>query len=110
MSIDTNQYYDQLLGAFGDSGGATNVVDFRVKLIAAVTANVVTGTTVVALGGTIGGTANDTMTVTTDIALSTTDTYTDAAVNTAVNAALLEVRNNMADLQAKVNELVAAVA
>lgn len=107
---NVNKFWDDTLAAFGDSTGANNINDFYKKLSVAVAANVVTGTTIVALGGTIGGTANDTMTVTTDIALSTSNTYTDAAVNTAVNALVLEVRNNMADIQAKVNELAAAVA
>lgn len=67
-------------------------------------------TTITQLGGTItGATANNTMTAVADIALSTSNTYTDAAVNAAVNAAIAEIENNFADLQAKVNELVAAM-
>ena len=61
----------------------------------------------VQLGGTItGATANDTMTAVADVALSTSDTYTDAAVNAAVNTAIGEIEDNLADLQAKVNEIV----
>lgn len=64
----------------------------------------------VALGGTItGATANDTMTAVADIALSTTNTYTDAAVNAAVNTAIASIENNLADLQAKVNAIIAAL-
>lgn len=110
---NVNVFYDELLAAFGATPDADNVNDFRDKFVAAVTAMVadkVSGTTIVALGGSIAGTANDTMTVSTDIALSTSNTYTDAAVNTAVNAVVLQMRNNMADLQAKVNELITAIA
>jgi len=65
---------------------------------------------IVALGGTItGATANDTMTAVADIALSTSNTYTDAAVNAAVNTAIASIENNFADLQAKVNEILAAL-
>ena len=65
---------------------------------------------VAALGGTItGATANDTMTAVADIALSTSNTYTDAAVNAAVNTAIASIENNFADLQAKVNEILAAL-
>ena len=64
----------------------------------------------VALGGTItGATANDTMTAVADIALSTGNTYTDAAVNAAVNTAIASIENNFADLQTKVNALIAAL-
>lgn len=64
----------------------------------------------VALGGTItGATANDTMTAVADIALSTSDTYTDAAVNAAVNAAVASIEDNFADLQTKVNAIIAAL-
>lgn len=62
------------------------------------------------LGGTItGATANDTMTAVADIALSTSNTYTDAAVNAAVNTAIASIENNFADLQAKVNAIIAAL-
>lgn len=62
------------------------------------------------LGGTItGATANDTMTAVADIALSTSNTYTDAAVNGAVNTAIASIENNLADLQAKVNAIIAAL-
>lgn len=62
------------------------------------------------LGGTItGATANDTMTAVADIALSTANTYTDAAVNAAVNTAIASIENNLADLQAKVNAIIAAL-
>lgn len=65
---------------------------------------------IAALGGTItGATANDTMTAVADIALSTSNTYTDAAVNSAVNTAIASIENNLADLQAKVNEILAAL-
>lgn len=65
---------------------------------------------IAALGGTItGATANDTMTAVADIALSTTNTYTDAAVNAAVNTAIASIENNLADLQAKVNAIIAAL-
>lgn len=65
---------------------------------------------IAALGGTItGATANDTMTAVADIALSTSNTYTDAAVNAAVNTAIASIENNFADLQAKVNEILAAL-
>ncbi len=64
----------------------------------------------VELGGTItGATANDTMTAVADIALSTSNTYTDAAVNAAVNTAIASIENNFADLQAKVNAIIAAL-
>lgn len=62
------------------------------------------------LGGTItGATANDTMTAVADIALSTSDTYSDSAVNSAVNTAIASIENNFADLQAKVNAIIAAL-
>lgn len=44
-----------------------------------------------------------------DIALSTSDTYTDADVNGAVNAAILEVNGQLAAIESKLNELIAAL-
>lgn len=64
------------------------------------------------LGGTItGATANDTITAVADIAISTSggNTYSDSAVNTAVNTAIASIENNFADLQAKVNAIIAAL-
>lgn len=49
------------------------------------------------------------MTAVADIALSTSNTYTDAAVNAAVNTAIASIENNFADLQAKVNAIIAAL-
>lgn len=63
----------------------------------------------VALTDNSGGTANDTIAVIADIALSTSDTYTDAAVNAAVNTALGAIKNDVADLAAKVNAIIAAL-
>lgn len=108
--MNINTFWNNLLAAFGDATGASEVNEFRTKLVTAVTDNVVSPTTITPLGGTItGATANDTMTAVADIALSTSNTYTDAAVNAAVNTAIAEIENNLADLQAKVNALITAV-
>lgn len=62
---------------------------------------------VVALGGTItGATANNTMTAVADATAASTDT--SAASLTSVNTAIAAIENNLADLQAKVNEIIAA--
>ena len=63
-----------------------------------------------ALTDSTGGTANDTVAQVADIALSTSDTYTDAAVNGAVNTAIATINDDLADLAAKVNEIIAALA
>lgn len=102
------------LTALGATGNTSNEREYDKALIAALTqANPSTKTEVVALvalGGTItGATANDTMTAVADIALSTSNTYTDAAVNAAVNTAIASIENNLADLQAKVNAIIAAL-
>jgi hypothetical protein len=65
---------------------------------------------ITALTDSTGGTANDTVAQVADIALSTSDTYTDAAVNSAVNTAIATINDDLADLAAKVNEIIAALA
>lgn len=62
----------------------------------------------VALGGTItGATANDTMTAVADATAASTDT--SAASLASVNTAIAAIENNFADLQTKVNALIAAL-
>lgn len=59
------------------------------------------------LGGTItGATANNTMTAVADAVAAATDTT--AASLTSVNTAIAAIENNFADLQAKVNAIIAA--
>lgn len=103
-----------LVTAFGGTGSVTNENNFEKSLIDAVESSIPATkpevVALVALGGTItGATANDTMTAVADIALSTSNTYTDAAVNDAVNTAIASIENNLADLQAKVNAIIAAL-
>jgi len=62
--------------------------------------------TVAPLGGTVG-TANDTMTAVPAATAATTDT--SAASLTSVNASITALNNNLADLQAKVNTILAAL-
>lgn len=65
--------------------------------------------TITALGGTItGATANDTMTAVADAVAASTDT--SAASLASVNTAIASIENNFADLQAKVNAILAAMA
>lgn len=67
-----------------------------------------TAEALVALGGTItGATANDTMTAIADATAASTDT--SAASLTSVNTAIAAIENNFADLQTKVNAIVAAL-
>lgn len=66
-------------------------------------------TALVSLTDNSGGAADNTLAVVSNIALSTTNTYTDAAVNAAVNAPLGVIKNDLADLAAKVNAIIAAL-
>ncbi len=112
--MNVRSYWKGVITALGGTGPVSNINAFESKFIAAL-AGVTTKTkaditALVALGGTItGATANDTMTAVADIALSTTNTYTDAAVNAAVNTAIASIENNFADLQTKVNAIIAAL-
>jgi hypothetical protein len=108
------KFWNEVLSALGSTRRANNVNEFRGAYVEALSDAIpASKPEVVALtnlGGTItGATANDTMTAVADIALSTGDTYTDAAVNAAVNTAISSIENNLADLQAKVNSIIAAL-
>lgn len=110
MNIVT--FWNRLLEALGGTSGAANVNEFRAKVIPLVTQiNTATKTEVVALaalGGTItGATANDTMTAVADATAASTDT--SAASLTSVNTAIAAIENNFADLQTKVNAIIAAL-
>lgn len=61
---------------------------------------------VAALGGTVG-TANDTMTAVAAATAASTDA--SAASLASVNTAITAINNNLADLQAKVNAILAAL-
>ncbi len=63
----------------------------------------------VSLTDSSGGSADNTIAAIPTAALSTTNTYTDAAVNTAINALGTAVKNDIADLAAKVNAIIAAL-
>lgn len=106
--MNVNKFYRNLLVAFGDnSGGATNFNTFTNKLVTAVANRVVKKTTIVALGGTAGGAANDTMVTVPAATAATTDTT--AASLTSTNAAINIIKDDLQDLQAKVNALITAV-
>lgn len=64
-----------------------------------------TGATLTALTDNSGGTANDTLEAMADLATDGGNTYADADVN----AVLAKIRNNFADLAAKVNEIIAVL-
>jgi hypothetical protein len=71
--------------------------------VAVVAFDVRTGGALTALTDNTAGTANDTLEAMADLATAGGNTYTDAAVN----AVLAKIRNNFADLAAKVNALAA---
>lgn len=93
------------------SGGIStkNAQDLAIALEGLDTAIAAVGD-LTALTDSTGGTANDTVAQVADIALSTSDTYTDAAVNSAVNTAIATINDDLADLAAKVNAIIAALA
>ena len=64
-----------------------------------------TGATLTALTDNSGGTANTTLEAMADLATDGGNTYADADVN----AVLAKIRNNFADLAAKVNEIIAVL-
>jgi hypothetical protein len=102
----------RLIAAFGGTGNTRNEDDFQRSLITAVTASTVKSkpavVALVALGGTItGATANDTMTAVADATAASTDT--SAASLASVNTAIAAIENNLADLQTKVNAIIAAL-
>ena len=78
------------------------VVAFDVRVVAF---DVRTGATLTALTDNSGGTANDTLEAMADLATDGGNTYADADVN----AVLAKIRNNFADLAAKVNEIIAVL-
>lgn len=71
--------------------------------VAVVAFDVRTGGALTALTDNTAGTANDTLEAMADLATAGGNTYTDAAVN----AVIAKIRNNFADLAAKVNALAA---
>lgn len=107
------EYQDELLVAFGGTAVGGNEEDFRVALVAAVTAfaaDKVSGLTIVAMGGALAASGNDTMTDIANIATAGGATPTATQVDTAVNGAITEIELNFADIQDKLNELITAIA
>lgn len=86
-----------------DTAGAVTVLLNDVAVLAGQQA------AIVSLTDSTGGTANNTVAQVADIALSTSNTYTDAAVNGAVNTAIATVNDDLADLAAKIEEILDAL-
>lgn len=66
---------------------------------------------IAALTDNSGGTADDTIAAIPAVAISSSggNTYADSTVNTAVNLAITPIKNDIADLTAKVNAILAAI-
>lgn len=106
--MNIREFQNGLLSAAGSTERAVNETDFRVKYINALNGLREDVDAIAALGGTItGATANDTMTAVADATAASTDIT--AASLTSVNTAIAAIENNFADLQAKVNAIIAAL-
>lgn len=109
----SNEYKTRraLVNAFGGTGPVTNEEKFEKSLVTAVKASVPKTkpavVALVALTDNSGGTANNTVEVVPAATAATTDT--SAASLTSTNAALTAIKNDIADLTAKVNAIIAAL-
>ena len=96
-----------VLTATGNSyiGKVKRFVSTGVAVVAFDAFDVRTGGALTALTDNTAGTANDTLEAMDDLATVNGNTYADADVN----AVLAKIRNNFADLAAKVNEIIAVL-
>lgn len=100
-----------IINAFGGTGKVNTEKDFDASLVAAVQASVVKTkpavVALVALTDSTAGTPDNTVAAIPAATAATTDT--SAASLTSTNASLTAIRNDLSDLTAKVNAIIAAL-
>lgn len=105
------KFRKELITAFGGTGTSGNEDKFERSLINAVENSISKSkpavVALVSLTNNSGGTANDTVEVVPAAVAATTDT--SAASLTSTNTALTAIKNDIADLTAKVNAIIAAL-
>lgn len=114
--MNERSFWKALVKAFGSAKSPNNEVDFRANLIDAVKGFAASGggvatkpqvAALVALTDASGGTANNTVEVIPAATAATTDT--SAASLTSTNTAITAIKNDVADLTAKVNAVISAL-
>jgi len=114
--MNERKFWKALVSAFGGTGSTINEHDTRDSLVSAVEAFAASGggiadkpqiAALVALTDSSGGTANNTVEVIPAATAATTDT--SAASLTSTNASITAIKNDVADLTAKMNTVIAAL-